>query len=161
MKASKALRYIRRLLELLSLTGAITLVALYAQTAALLPKPFVPYNAEPGLVSEFGMGSILTALFALGIGIMGLLIMLSRFPKLYRAPVPLNANNIEIQYVLSKIMLSSLQIICAMYFSILIIQVYKMEIQIDSSNFKNLTVSALIVCVAIYLSYLYAARKQK
>lgn len=161
MKASRALRYLRMILELAALTGAIVLVAVYALTAAILPRPFVPYYAEPGLVSDYGMGAVLTALFAIGEGIMGILIMLSRFPKIYRSPVALNSRNIEVQYMLSKIMLSSLQIVCAIYFSALLMSVYEMKIQIESMRFKVMSVSALLSCAAIYLLYIAAARRYK
>lgn len=161
MKAPRSLVFLRMILEAASLTGAIILVALYALTAAMLPRPYVPYDAEEGLVSVYGMGTILTALFAMGEGLMGLLIMLSRFPKMYRPPVALNSGNIEIQYVLSKIMHSSLQIICAVYFSVLMILVYQMRIQVESNLFLTMSVAALIACGFIYLLYFSAARRYK
>lgn len=161
MKAPRSLVILRMILELTALTGAIVLVAVFALTAAILPRPYVPYNAEPGFVSDYGMGAILTALFAIGEGLMGVLIMLSRFPKLYRSPVVLNAGNIEIQYVLSKIMLSSLQIVCAVYFSILLMSVYRMRIQIESNQFLFFSVSALAICALIYLLYFIAAKRYK
>lgn len=161
MKAPRSLVILRIVLELASLTGAIVLVALYALTAAILPRPFVPYDTGPGLVKDYGMGAVLTALFAIGEGIMGILIMLSRFPKMYRSPVVLNAGNIEIQYVLSKIMLSSLQIVCAVYFSVLMILVYQMRIQIESNLFITMSAVSLIVCAVIYLLYFAVARWYK
>lgn len=161
MKAPRSLVILRIILELAALTGAIVLVAIYALTAAILPHPFVPYNAQPGFVSDYGMGAALTALFAIGEGLMGVLIMFSRFPKLYRSPVVLNAGNIEIQYVLSKIMLSSLQIVCAVYFSILLISVYQMRIQIESNQFLFFSAAALAICGTIYLLYFIAAKRYK
>lgn len=160
MSSSRVLRYVRMALELAALTSAITLVALYAQTAALLPRPYIPYDAD-GVVGTYGLGTVLTALFAVGAAIMGFLIMLSRFPKLYRSPVELNSKNIEIQYILAKIMLSALQIVCALYFSYLMVKVYNMQIQLESAAFRNLSAGALVLCGAIYAFYLAAAAHYK
>lgn len=161
MKATRTIRYLRMFLELAALTGSIVLVALYALTAAILPRPFVPYDAAPGLVTEYGMGAILTALFAIGEGLMAVLIMISRFPKLYRSPVTLNANNIEVQYILSKIMLSSMQVVCAVYFSALMISVYRMQIQLESWSFISITIIAGLSAAVIFLLYLAAAKRYK
>lgn len=161
MKVSLAWGNMRIISELASLTGAIVLVALYAVTAGILPAPYIPYEGELGLVGKYGLGTILTALFAMGSGIMGFLGMLSRFPKIYKSPVKLNANNIEIQYILSKIMLSLLQIVCAVYFSLLIIKIYRMQITIESMQFKIMSIAALFFCALIYFTYLATARHFK
>lgn len=158
-KSMAALRYIRMGLELLTMLGVVVLVVVYAQTAGILPSPDI--GEGQGIVSRYGMGTVLTGLFLAAGAIIGVLMMISRFPKLYKYPVQINAGNVELQYIIAKVMLSAIQLVCAVYFCTLIVNVYQMRITLDSPEFRLITVFTVGVCAIIWLVYLLAARANK
>jgi len=156
-----ALRYIRMALELLTMLGTVVLIVIYAQTAGIQPLPDVPFDDAGGVVSRYGMGTVLTGLFLSAGAIIGFIMMVSRFPRLYKYPVEINAKNVEVQYIIAKIMLSSIQIICAAYFCVLMISVYEMRMTFGSPEFRLITVFSVGVCAIIWLIYILAARANK
>ncbi len=153
----RALRNWRFFLEWATFIGIICMLVTFALTASVLPMPLPPPDAE-GLVAKYGMRVVLFILFALGGGICGLLFLLSRFPRLYRYPVKINANNVEIQYHIAKITLCAGQLITVLVTCILMIRVYHQNITTQSWDFYDMLIRSLIAGCVIYLIYFFTAR---
>jgi len=158
-KKLTVLRYIRAFLEFIAILGIVFMIAVFAITAD--SRGAAPPPDSAGLVGSYGMRVVLTWIFLLGGSLIGLIFLTSRFPKLQRFPVEITAKNIEIQYILSKIMLSSIQIVLLNYFGTLMINVYRATIRLASMDFVQMTVAAVAACLAIWLLYYIAARRSK
>jgi hypothetical protein len=162
MRKYTVLRSIRLLLEWLVFIGLVSLVVIFAMTAGILPPPALfPHAGGGGLVVEYGMRPVLLLLFLAGCAVIGALFLLSCFPRFYRYPVEITARNVEVQYLLAKIMLGMAQFLCAVYFCILLLLVYRMRIEMDSFNFWRLTAFFAIALVADVLVYIAAARANR
>ncbi|MEG2202352.1 MAG: hypothetical protein RRY10_01785 [Christensenellaceae bacterium] len=162
IKILKILKNLRFLLEWSTFVSIIALVVTFALTAGMLPAKTLVQSAEPsGLVLTFGMGTVLLALFLTGSGISGLFFLLSRFPRLYKYPVKITAENIEAQYHLAKILLCAAQIISAIVFCNLMRQVYNMTITLESAGFRNMLIAALVAFGIEYLIYFLVARRYR
>ncbi len=154
-----ALRYIRAVLEVISMLGIIALVVVFALTAGSQDIPGAP-NSD-GLVGRYGMRVVLTGIFLLGALLTGLVFLIARFPRLQRFPVEINAGNVEIQYILLKIMLNAVQIVIINYFATMMLSVYRFSIELDSPGFLQTTLVACFACLAIWVLYYIAARRNK
>ena len=162
MNKHGSLRNIRLLLEWLTFISIVALIAIFALTAGILPPPPPHlYREGGGFVAEYGMRPILLLLFLAACALIALLFLLSRFPRLYRYPVKITAGNVEVQYLLAKIMLGVAQLVCAVYFSLLMLFVYRMQIRLESPLFACLTAAAGAAVGVDYLVYLAAARKNR
>lgn len=123
MKTISVLRISKTALELLSLIAMAAVFVLFALI-------FKNYPADKSYsIMLFGRGFTiekltLFVLFAICGGMNAALFIVSRFPSLYRYPVKITADNIEIQYHLAKIMLSIMQILVSAFFWMLFIQMY-------------------------------------
>jgi hypothetical protein len=154
-----ALRYIRTVLEIISMLGVIALAVIFALTAGAPDIPDAPDS--DGLVGLYGMRVVLTGIFLSGALPTGLVFLIARFPRLQRFPVEINAGNVEIQYILLKIMLSAEQIVLINYFAAMMISVYRSAIELDSPGFLQTTLVAGFACLAIWIFYYIAARRNK
>ncbi len=150
------LRNMRLILEWMTFIGLVALIAMFAVTAGIAPLPPPHLYADGGgLVATYGMRPVLLLLFLVACAVIAVLFLVSRFPRLYRYPVRITAKNVEIQYLLAKIMLGMAQLICAVYFCILILLVYQMQIGLFTPRFWFITIvsiSALLIDVLIYVA---------
>lgn len=154
------LRNWRFILEWATFISIICMIATFALTAGILPLPPPPADAD-GLVAKYGMRTVLFILFFLGGGVCGLLFLLSRFPRLYKYPVKITGDNIELQYHIAKIALCAGQLITVVVTCVLMIRVYRQNITTQSHDFFNMLVESLIAGCLIYLVYFFTARRFK
>ncbi|WP_066688604.1 hypothetical protein [Christensenella intestinihominis] len=154
----KVLRNWRFVLEWATFAGIICMTATFALTASILPMPAPPVGAD-GLVAKYGMRTVLFILFALGGGLCGLLFLLSRFPRLYKYPVKINADNVELQYHIAKIALCAGQLIAVVVTCVLMLRVYNQNITTDSADFRDMLIQSGIAGCAVYFIYFLTARK--
>ncbi len=123
MKTISVLRVSKTALELLSLIAMAAVFVLFA----LIFKNY-PADRSYSLILFGRVFTIekltLFVLFAICGGMNAVLFIISRFPSLYRYPVKITADNIEVQYHLAKIMLSVIQILISAFFWLLFIQMY-------------------------------------
>lgn len=151
------LRVLRAVMELLSILGIVVVVVIFAQTAGVQD---IPQGTPPpgSMIDRYGVRVTLTMTFLLAGAIIGLLMIVSRFPRLYKYPVEITARNVEVQYVIAKIMLSGMQFVCAVYFTILMVGIYNLEATIHNAVYQLLTVLFLVACVVIWLFYFFLAK---
>ena len=160
MKTVSVLRISKTALELLSLIAMAAVFVLFALV-------FNNYPADKSYsIMLFGRGFTIdkiTLFFLFGVcaGANAILFILSRFPSLYRYPVKITADNIEIQYHLAKIMLSILQILISSFFWVLFIQMYKNGISGTSVWHLSVLVIFIVLCAATAGIYFLVARKYK
>ncbi|WP_066644729.1 hypothetical protein [Christensenella timonensis] len=154
----QTLRIWRYILEWFTFAGIICLIVFFSLTAAILPSPPPVPSETGGLVTAFGMKFTLFLLFLLGSGMCGGLFLLSRFPRLFRYPVKITADNIESQYHLAKIALCMGQIIVTAFFCTLMARVYMQNITFASFEFRQIVATALICSGATCVVYYIAAR---
>lgn len=133
------------------------MIVTFALTASVLPMPAPPADAD-GLIAKYGMRTVLFILFALGGGICGLLFLLSRFPRLYKYPVKINADNVEIQYHIAKIALCAGQLITVVVTCVLMMRVYNQNITTDSVDFRDMLIHSGIAGGVVYMVYFLTAR---
>jgi len=158
-KRHTPLRYIRIIFDFTVMFGVVFMIAVFALTAG---PDFMPETVESGgLVGRYGMRVVLTWLFMSGLVLTGTMFLISRFPKLQRFPVPITADNIELQYILLKMMLSSVQIVLTIYFVDVMINVYRFSIKLASPDFAQKTAIAGLACAAVLILYYIAAQKNK
>lgn len=151
------LRNWRFVLEWATFVSIICMIVTFALTASVLPMPAPPADAD-GLIAKYGMRTVLFILFALGGGICGLLFLLSRFPRLYKYPVKINADNVEIQYHIAKIALCAGQLITVVVTCVLMIRVYNQNITTDSVDFRDMLIHSGIAGGVVYMVYFLTAR---
>lgn len=155
------LKLLRHAAEMGATLGVVCTVVIFAQTAALLPTPSVDdLGGDPRLL-QYGFKMLMLGIFMAGCGIMGLLFLLGRFPRLHVYPVEMNAHNIDSQYNLAKTMYSSLVIVCAVYVCFLMAGLYKRTIVIPSSAFTALSLGSIGAAITVYAIYQIAARRIK
>ena len=161
MSKIKPLRSCRTVLDIITVLAIVLMVVIFAQTAGIQPAPSVEQLGWDNDLLRYGVRTLLLGLFLAGCGVIGLLFLVSRFPRLYRYPVEITPQNIETQYVIAKIMLSSIQLACAVYTCILMVGVYEAVLIIPSGEFVVLTAVTGVVCGAVLCLYLVAARVNK
>ncbi len=154
-----SLRIFRYILEWATFVGVIILVATFALTTSILPANSPPPTGSGGLVSTFGVRAVLWALFILSGALTAALFLLSRFPRIYRYPVPITAENIEVQYHLAKIMLCAGQLVVCFLFSLLMLYVYNMSISLFSLRFLLICLLCPTFFGCAYLVYYFIAKK--
>ncbi len=161
MAKLKILRSMRTILDIAALLALILMLVVFALAAGILPPPSPDQLGGDSVFLKYGVRMLLLGIFFAGCGIIGLLFLMARFPRLYKYPVEITPKNIELQYVIAKLMLSANQMICALYISILIAGVYRTEISVPSDAFTFLTASALALCAIVTAVYFIFARKSK
>lgn len=152
------LRNWRFVLEWATFVGIICMLATFALTAGVLPLPAPPPDAN-GLVATYGLRAVLFILFGLGGSVCGLLFLLSRFPRLYKYPVKITGENIELQYHIAKIALCVGQLIVVVVTSILMLRVYRQNITTQSADLWQMLINSLIAGCFVYLIYFFTARR--
>ena len=139
------LRNWRFVLEWATFVSIICMIVTFALTASVLPMPAPPADAD-GLIAKSGGG------------ICGLLFLLSRFPRLYKYPVKINADNVEIQYHIAKIALCAGQLITVVVTCVLMMRVYNQNITTDSVDFRDMLIHSGIAGGVVYMVYFLTAR---
>ena len=157
MKREIRLNVLRNWRFVLEWATFVSMIVTFALTASVLPMPAPPADAD-GLIAKYGMRTVLFILFALGGGICGLLFLLSRFPRLYKYPVKINADNVEIQYHIAKIALCAGQLITVVVTCVLMMRVYNQNITTDSVDFRDMLIHSGIAGGVVYMVYFLTAR---
>ncbi len=152
------LRNWRFVLEWATFAAIICMIATFALTAGILPLPASPPDAG-GLVAKYGMRAVLFILFGLGGGLCGLLFLLSRFPRLYKYPVKITGENVELQYHIAKIALCVGQLITVVVTCVLMMRVYRQNITTQSPDFWQMLLESLIAGCVVWLAYFFTARR--
>lgn len=152
------LRSLRAYMEIASVVCIIALFGVYAETAALLPRPEAGAKTGLEFLSVNGFDYALTLLFLISCVVLGGIGILSRFPKLYVYPVEIRAKNIEIQFLMAKLMLSVMQIIGSAFFIALMVTAYRRAINMSYVPYSRLWAYALTAWVAAYLIYFFGAK---
>ncbi len=155
------LRRIRIVLDIISLLAIIFMVVIFAMVAGILPPPEAAQVGGYDLLLKYGVRMLFLGLFLAGCGIIGVLFLIARFQRLYIYPVEITPQNIEIQYIMAKIMLSANQLICAIYICVLMTGAYQTRIAIPSEAFYNLTIAAAMACGIVTACYFIAAKRNK
>ncbi len=157
----KVLKPIRYLFEWSTYVGIIFLVVIFAYTGRILPAPD-PYPEGSGaFVLTFGIKSLILIAFLVGCGINGLLFILSRFQRLFKYPVEITPQNIELQYHLAKIMFSVMQIIVSIIACFLMVNIYKSTFKLTDPVFIILCIQSLAIITATFFIYVFLAQKFK
>lgn len=149
-------------MEWLMLLGLVVLVVIFSLTGYVLPVPEAAQShTGPGLVGKYGMRQILLVLFLMAVAIDAALLMWSRFPDLYRYPVPLTATNVGAQYYLAKIMLNGEVCMSTAYFGGIMVFIYEVRIKIADPLFVFMTVLGMSSMAAGWLLYYLVARRYR
>ena len=160
MKALSVLRVSKSMLELFSLIAMAAVFVLFA----LIFKNY-PANTTNAIMlfgRGFTMAKItLFVLLLICAGINASLFVVSRFPSLYKYPFKINADNIEIQYHLAKIVLSVVQILVSVLFWILFLKMYSSALHETSLFPLNIILSFCILIAATVGVYFLLAFRYK
>lgn len=150
------LRNVRFVLEIIVFIGIVCLIVTFAMTASILP---IGDQSGVGLVGALGMRPVIFLIFAIGGALTGILFLLSRFPRLYKYPVEINAGNVEIQYHIAKLALCVGQLITLAVACLIMIRIYNRSIRLLSASFLEIAVTGVVAYVAVILIYQFAARR--
>ena len=154
------LRLSKNLLSLISLFATASFFVLFAVTFNNFPNKNIYFENFLGIEIGFNRSSIFIV-FCICAVANGLLFIISRFSTLYKYPVKITADNIEMQYHLSKIMLSSLQICVAVFCWFSLTYIYARGVHgYNMPSYSYLYVIPL-VAIAIIISYRIAAKAYK
>jgi hypothetical protein len=159
-KTLKKISNLRLIMEAISFVGIVALVVTFATTARAQVPPNPPGNSS-GLVERFGMRAVLFALFVIGGSITGVFFLISRFPRLHKYPVGINAGNVEVQYHLAKLALCAAQLVTIYISCNLMISVYLQNIRLVSFGFVSLLIVAGVLYIVIFSAYIIMARRFK
>ncbi|MGI6153152.1 MAG: hypothetical protein ACOYJB_04865 [Christensenellaceae bacterium] len=153
----KALKNLRFFVETISLLGVVALIVTFAVTAEAAQTP-ISADAS-GLVGRLGIRRVLFLLFIIGGAVTGALFIVSRFPRLHKYPVEINAGNVEVQYHILKLALCAAQLVTIFATCFLMISVVNRSIALYSAEFAGVIVTSAILYAVILLAYLLAARR--
>ena len=156
----KVLRILKNVLSLISLIATASFFVLFAVTYKNFPPGSVYYENFFGINIEFNKSSVFL-IFIICAGLVGLLFIISRFSTLYKYPVKITADNIEIQYHLSKIILNALQICTAIFCWFSIAYIYIKAAKGMYMPAFSFTYTIPLVMLAIYISYRITAKAYK
>lgn len=156
---------LRRLLYFVQWLGFFSfvfLIAVFAVAGWMLETPAAYENlGGTGFVARYGMRPVLLLIFLGACLADAVCLMLARFARMQRYPVPLNAHNVEVQYLLVNTMLAVVEFVVTVYCTLLMVQIYEMELRLRSAHFVRLTLGALALIGADIGVYLYLARKNR
>jgi len=152
------LRNVRFVLEITAFIGIVCLIVTFAMTASVLP---LGERTGSGLVGALGARTVLFLIFAIGGALTGALFLLSRFPRLYKYPVEINAGNVEIQYHIAKLALCVGQLITLIVSCLLMIKVYNQSIRFFSTSFLEIVLVGIAAYASVFLIYYFTARRFK
>lgn len=154
------LRQLLYFVQWLGFCSFVLLIAVFSVTAWLRePPPAYDDVGGSGLVARYGMRPILLLLFLTACLVDAVCLMFARFARLQRYPVKLRARNIEVQYLLMNTMLAVIELVATCYFTLLMVQIYRMQIQLSSPSFLLLSAGALALIAADVGVYLHLAKK--
>lgn len=103
----------------------------------------------------------LFSFFVVCCSVNGFLFILSRFPVIYKYPVKITADNIEIQYHLAKIMLSSMQICISFFCCNMISLFYRAAAKGLYISYLPYIITFGIILILIYFVYFLLSRRYK
>lgn len=156
----RRLRNIRVVIEALSFLGVALLVVVFAVTARAAPGAEISGQIG-GIIGKLGMRWVLFLLFIGGGLIAGALFLFSRYPRLHKYPVKINAGNVEIQYHILKLALCIAQLVTVAITCYLMLAVYHTSISLLSFKFGALIGGAVLCYIAIVVVYILVARRFK
>ena len=156
----RVLRILKNVLSLISLIATASFFVLFAVTYKAFPSGSFYYENFLGFNIEFNKDTIFV-IFAVCAGLVGLLFIISRFSTLYKYPVKITADNIEIQYHLSKIMLNAQQICIGIFCWFSITYIYIKAAKGMYMPAFSFAYTIPLVMLAIYISYRITAKAYK
>ncbi|MBD5560288.1 MAG: hypothetical protein HDQ87_08045 [Clostridia bacterium] len=151
---------LRRLLYFVQWLGFfsfVTLIAVFSVTGWLGIMP--PPRSGDSFVAIYGMRPVLLLLFLAACLVDAVCLMFGRFARLQRYPVTLHARNIEVQYLLLNTMLAVLEFVATVYCTLLMVQIYQMEVWQRPTSFGALTAAAAALAALDVVAYLHLAKK--
>lgn len=162
MSRRALLRRLLYVVQWLGFLSFVSLVAVFSLTGNMLEVPQAAYGLSgEGFVEKYGMRPVLLILFVAACAIDAICLVLGRFARLFHYPVPIDMHNIEVQYLLSKMMLSVIQFVSTVYFTFLMVQIFEMQIRFRSPSFALLSAVAVLLVVLDIAVYLYLAKKNR
>ena len=99
--------------------------------------------------------------FWVALALYGILFILKRFPRLMAYPVQTNADNIEIQAVLAKLMLGILTLVAMAMFFLILCDMYSFSVRLQTIVNPNWIVGLAAAMPATLVLYILLARKFK
>ena len=105
--------------------------------------------------------SILLLPLFISAGVMSFLFLIYRFPKLYKYPQTITAENIEMQYHLAKIMISTELILSAVFSSAVYIIMYYTAIGIPWQTDWLFLLLLPAAAILVFTAYIKLAKKYK
>ena len=144
--------------EWVAVGTSVVLIVVFALTGSILPSPTMLTGSPDPAVAASDVRPLLLALFLLAMAIDGVLLITSRLPGLFRYPVRVDANNVDVQYHLSKIVLNVVTTATNIYMSGVIVLFYLKRIEANSTTLLSLTALLGAVYALSWLAYYAAAR---
>lgn len=160
MSKREKLRRILYVVQWLGFFSFVLLIAVFSLTGWMLPvPPTAEETAGTGFVGTYGMRPVLLMLFLAACTFDAVCLIFARFARTFRFPVVVTSRNVEVQYLLSKMMLTLLQVIATVYCTLLMVQIYNMQMRLHSSSFVAVSLTALGLAGADIAGYLFLAKR--
>ena len=155
------LRRAKRITEIVSL---IIMIIYFIHFAAIYQR--FPESGDTIIVPLFHLevneGCLpLFPPFIVSVIVLGALIVMDRFPRMYRYPQKITAENIEYQYLMAKVMLNLEIIAASLFFDILFVGKYREATQGDPGISVPLMFAAAGAAAVIYVVYILKTIKKK
>ena len=155
------LRRAKRITEIVSL---IIMIIYFIHFAAIYQR--FPESGDTIIVPLFHLevneGCLpLFPPFIISVVVLGALIVMDRFPRMYRYPQKITAENIEYQYLMAKVMLNLEIIAASLFFDILFVGKYRKATQGDPGISVPLMFAAAGAAAVIYAVYILKTIKKK
>ncbi len=155
------LRRAKRITEIVSL---IIMIIYFIHFAAIYQR--FPESGDTIIVPLFHLevneGCLpLFPPFIISVVLLGTLIVMDRFPRMYRYPQKITAENIEYQYLMAKVMLNLEIIAASLFFDILFVGRYREATLGDPGVSVPLMFAAAGAAAVIYAVYLSKTIKKR
>ena len=160
MSKREKLRRLLYIVQWLSFFSFVLLIAVFSMTGWIMEVPEgAEESAGNGFIGTYGMRPVLLMLFLAACTFDAVCLIFARFARTFRYPVHVTSRNVEVQYLLSKMMLTLMQIIGTLYCTFLMVQIYNMQMRLHSQAFAAVSLAAVALAGADIAGYLYLARK--
>lgn len=160
MSKREKLRRLLYIVQWFSFFSFVLLISVFSVTGWMLEVPAgAEASAGTGFIGTYGMRPVLLMLFLAACAFDAVCLIFSRFARTFRYPVKVNSRNVEVQYLLSKMMLTLMQVIGTLYCTFLMIQIYNMQMRLHSAAFAAVSLAAAGLAGTDIGIYLYLAKK--
>lgn len=161
MNEHPRIRLLLYLADWTAVISVIVLIVIFSLTGGMLPSPTLMKSNLDSAVPAKDVRPILLAVFLAAMAVDGVMLVYARFPGMFRYPVKINAQNVEVQYYLGKIMLDIAISATNMYMCVVMILFYLQRIDTDSTTILSLTAILCAFYAFDWLMYYAAARFYK